>query len=109
MAGTSPHRTETRTPLKLFVELYSFDNATFEITSTLDVSWHGARVLTDAPWAPDQRLLVRMVGGQLNSRARVAYCRSHASEKYVVGLEIHDPSQYWPTFAQTSSSPSIST
>lgn len=109
MAGTSPRRTETRTALKLFVELYSFDNATFEITSTLDVSRHGARVLSDAPWAPDQRLLVRMVGGQLNSRARVAYCRPHACEKYVVGLEIHDPAQYWPTFAQTGNSHSIPT
>src|SRR5437667_3273751 len=49
-----PIRTESRIPEKLLVELYSFENATHEITSTINVSLHGARVLTKASWAPNQ-------------------------------------------------------
>ena|SRR5207253_6756509 len=47
-----PVRTESRTPEKMLVELYSFENATHEITSTINVSLHGARVLTKVPWRP---------------------------------------------------------
>ena len=53
-----PIRTESRIPEKLLVELYSVENATHEITSTINVSLHGARVLTKAPWAPDQDVSV---------------------------------------------------
>ena len=39
-------RKEPRIPIKLFVSLYSPDNPTFEVASTIDISCHGARVVT---------------------------------------------------------------
>src|SRR6266568_5170995 len=62
MAGAFPPvRTEGRVPKKVLVELYSFDNAAYEITSTVDVSLHGARVFTKAAWARNQRLSIPSV------------------------------------------------
>jgi len=49
-----PVRTESRVPKYVLVELHSFENATHEITSTVNVSPHGACVLTKDPWAPHQ-------------------------------------------------------
>jgi hypothetical protein len=43
-----PVRSESR----ILVELYSLENAAHEITSTIYVSSHGARVLTRAPGRP---------------------------------------------------------
>jgi len=100
MAGTSPRRMEPRTALELFVELCSLDNATFEITSTLDVSPHGARVLSDSTWVCNQRLSVRMVGSSRNSPAHIVYCRPYDGEKYVVGLKIQEPAPRWPRTRQ---------
>lgn len=100
MAGTFlPGRTETRTPMNVFVELYSLDNATYEITTTIDVSHHGARVLTNVPWASDQRVAVRMVRGNVNSQARIVHCQARAGQKFEVGLRFDEPTQPWPMAA----------
>jgi hypothetical protein len=44
-----PVRTESRIPEKVLVELYSLENVTHEITSTINISSHGVCVLTKAP------------------------------------------------------------
>ncbi len=74
--GPPLRRTEIRTPMKVLVELCSFENVTYELTYTVDVSAHGARVLTKNPWQSNQHLTVRSVQGNMYSRARVAYCQS---------------------------------
>jgi len=68
--GPPSSRTEIRPPMKVLVELYSFENATYELTYTVDVSSHAARVLTKDPWQSNQHLAVRSVQGNLYSRAR---------------------------------------
>jgi len=45
-AGPPSSRTEIRTAMKVLVELCSFDNITYEHAYTVDVSPHGARILT---------------------------------------------------------------
>ena len=100
-----PVRTESRVPKKVLVELYSFDNAAYEITSTVDVSLHGARVLTKAPWATNQRLSVRSVQGNLFSRARIIYCRSLLDRSFSIGLELLHPTGDWPALGATSAPP----
>jgi len=101
MAGTLPsQRTEIRTSLDVLVELYSFDNTAFEFAYTIDVSRHGARVLSKMPWMPQQRLSIRSVHGHLSSRARVVYCQRLKERGYAVGLELQKPTDKWPEGAK---------
>ncbi len=94
-----PIRTESRIPEKMLVELYSVENATHEITSTINVSLHGARVLTKAPWAPDQDVSVRSVPGNLYSRAHIVYCKPLPDQSYSIGLQLLQPTENWPAFS----------
>lgn len=94
MAGTSQaQRLETRTPTNVLVELHSFDNGAFEITNTVDVSQHGARVLSRTVWSPDQRVSVRMIRSGVSSPARIVYCRPSKERTFAVGLRFQDPMQ----------------
>jgi hypothetical protein len=90
-----PVRTESRIPKKVLVELHSFENAAQEITSTINVSLHGARVLTKDPWAPNQDVSVRSIPGRLNSRAHVVYCKPLPDRSFSVGLELLQPAGDW--------------
>jgi len=94
-----PIRTESRIPEKMLVELYSVENATHEITSTINVSLHGARVLTKAPWAPDQDVSVRSIPGNLYSRAHIVYCKPLPDQSYSIGLQLLQPTENWPAFS----------
>jgi hypothetical protein len=96
---------ESRIREKVFVELCSFDNAAYEITSTMDVSLHGARVSTKAPWERNQRLSVRSIQGDLFSHARVVYCSPLPDRSFSLGLELHNPAGDWPAPGKPSSPP----
>jgi len=86
-----PVRSESRIPEKMLVELYSLENAAHEITSTVNVSSHGARVLTKAPWVPNQDVSVRSVPGNLYSRAHVVYCKPLPDRSFSIGLRLLQP------------------
>lgn len=102
MTETLPsRRTELRTSLNVPVEVYSLDNATFEITNTIDVSQHGARVLSKTGWAPTQRVSIRALDGQLESRARIIYCELLGERSYAIGMELHEPSGTWDVPAKS--------
>jgi hypothetical protein len=94
-----PIRTESRIPEKMLVELYSVENATHEITSTINVSLHGARVLAKAAWAPNQDVSVRSVPGNLYSRAHIVYCKPLPDQSYSIGLQLLQPTENWPAFS----------
>jgi hypothetical protein len=94
-AGPRSSRTEIRTPLKVLVELCSFENVTYELVYTVDVSAHGARVLTKNPWQSNQHLTVRSIQGNLYSHARVAYCQSVDGRSFAIGVELHQPTANW--------------
>jgi hypothetical protein len=81
-------RKEARVPVRMFVSLYSPDRPSTELASTLDVSSHGARVVTKTRWEPNQHLSVRSIRGNLYSRARVVHCRRLISGAFVIGLEM---------------------
>jgi hypothetical protein len=93
--GPGSTRTEIRTPLKVLVELCSFENVTYELAYTIDVSSHGARVLTKNPWELNQHLTVRSVQGNLYSHARVAYCQSVDGRSFAIGVELRQPTADW--------------
>ena len=93
MADTSvPRRKVFRVPLKTFVNLSGFDKPSYEIASTIDISSHGARVLTRRRWQPNQDVSVRSIrGATLNSRARVAHCQPYTGNIFVIGIESYSP------------------
>jgi PilZ domain len=68
-------RTEDRRPMKVNVDLSSLDVRTpAQEGITENVSPRGARILTNKPWKPNERLNVRSLRGNFRSRARVVYC-----------------------------------
>jgi hypothetical protein len=89
----------------MLVELYSFENAAHEITSTINVSLHGARVLTKVPWAPHQDVSVRSVPGNVYSRAHIVYCKPLPDSSFSIGLELLQPAGDWLVFSDASASP----
>ncbi len=93
--GPPLRRTEIRTPMKVLAELCSFENVTYELAYTADVSSHGARVLTKNPWELNQHLTVRSVQRNLYSHARVAYCQSVDGRSFAIGVELRQPTADW--------------
>lgn len=91
-----PIRTENRTPKRLLVEIYSLESAACEVTSTTNVSAHGARVLTKAAWTPNQDVSVREVAGNFSLRAHVVYCKPLPDRSFSIGLELLQPPENWP-------------
>jgi hypothetical protein len=102
-----PVRTESRIPNKMLVELHSLENAAYEITSTVNVSLHGARVLTKVPWAPNQAVSVRSVPGNFHSRAHIVYCKPLPDNSFFIGLELLQPDGDWPVSSKTSQLPQL--
>ncbi len=90
-------RAETRIPLRMFVKLSNPETGTFEIATTIDVSSHGARVVTKNVWQPNQDVFVRSIRGNLHSRARVAHCEQYGDNSYSLGLELYSISEAWAT------------
>ncbi len=67
----------------------------YELAYTVDVSAHGARVLTKNPWPSNQHLTVRSVQGNLYSHARVAYCQSIDGRSFAIGVQLRQPAVDW--------------
>ena len=98
VAGTQlTGRKEQRIPLKMFVKLSSAGNASSEIAPTIDISCHGARVVTRRSWRPDEQISVRSIRGNLYSRARVVHCQPHKDNAYVIGIQMYYPTGDWTT------------
>jgi len=73
MGSRPARRTENRTHLEVAITLVSLDLVTYEVTTTRDVSLHGASVLTKQQWTPNQRIDVRSLQGSFNGFARVVH------------------------------------
>lgn len=89
------HRKEARLPMKMFVNLSSSDNPSFEIAATINISCHGARVVTRRSWQPNQQMSVRTIRGTLKSLARVVHCQPYTDNRFVIGIEIYSPTGDW--------------
>ena len=89
----------------MFVKLSDPATGAFEITSTIDVSSHGAQVVTKELWETNRDLLLQPIRGRLSSRARVAHCESRADGSYVVGLELYPATKDWTRSGKLTSTP----
>ena len=94
MPETLVRRKEDRVPLKMFVNLSSTDNPSFEIASTIDISCHGARVVSRRNWLPNQQLSIRSIRGSLRSFGRVAHCQPYRDDRFVIGIDIYSPGDW---------------
>ena len=96
MAGTPlKGRKEQRVALKMFVTLSSPGNASSEIAPTIDISCHGARVVTRRSWRLDEQISVRSIRGNLYSRARIVHCQPYKDDSFVIGIQMYYPSGDW--------------
>jgi PilZ domain len=99
-------RTEDRTPMKVTVDLSSLDIRTpAQEGVTENVSPRGARVVTNKPWKPNDRLNLRSLLGNFRSRARVVYCVPVDGEKFAIGLQLFATAGNWKSPAARSQSP----
>jgi PilZ domain-containing protein len=88
-------RKEQRVALKMFVKLSSVSNPSSEIAPTIDISCHGARVVTRRNWRPDEQLSVRSIRGDLYSRGRVVHCQPYKDNSFLVGIQMYYPTGDW--------------
>ena len=88
LRGPEEHRTETRTPTRVGLELSSPDEPlTYEITFTENVSPHGARVLSRRRRSPNDSVLVKLPQEGCPSRARITYCQPLKGDEFATGLQ----------------------
>jgi PilZ domain len=90
-------RKEQRVSLKMFVKLSSPDNPASEIAPTIDISCHGARVVTQRKWRPNDQISVRSIRGNLYSRARIVHCQPYNDHSFVIGIQMYYPTGNWTT------------
>jgi hypothetical protein len=91
-------RAEDRMPMKVTVDLSSLDIRTpAQEGVTENISPRGARVLTNKPWKPDDRLNVRSLVGNFRSRARVVYCVPVDEQLFAIGLQLFAAAGNWRT------------
>ena len=81
--------------MRMFVKLSLCGGETFELTPTINVSCHGARVETKRRWQSGEQLWVRSIRGNLFSFARVAYCQPQTDGTYAMGLDLLFPTGDW--------------
>jgi hypothetical protein len=95
MDSRPARRTENRTLLEVAITLVSLDMVTYEVTTTRDVSLHGASVLTKQQWTTNQRIDVRSLQGSFNGFARVVHCQQRGGPAFVMGLEFFFTEGTW--------------
>ena len=98
-------RAESRISFKMFVKLSDPGTGAFEITSTIDVSCHGARVVSKKLWETNHDLFLQPIRGNLPSRARVAHCATRRDGSYEIGLELYPPNEDWTRSGKLPSKP----
>src|SRR5438093_13646122 len=95
MDSRPSRRSENRTPLEVTITLVSMDLVTYEVTTTREVSLHGASVLTKKQWAPNQRIDVRSLQGSFSGFARVVHLQQGKDTPFVMGLEFFFTDGQW--------------
>jgi len=94
-------RLENRAPVRVAVDLSASDvHTAAQQGITENVSLRGARVLTNQPWQPNERVTVRSLLGSLRSKARVVYCQPLPEGSFAIGLELFVSIGEW-TLPQT--------
>ena len=62
---------------------------------TVNVSPHGARVLTRRRWQPEQQPQLASNSGELRARAKIVYCEPLTDGQFCVGLQFLSAIMDW--------------
>ena len=77
---------------RLLVQIFSEEKPLVsEACPTQNLSSFGARLVTERPWPPNSRVVIKSLIGDLWARARVAYCQPLSGRTFAVGLEFFVP------------------
>lgn len=93
---TDSKRIQKRAPTSVSLQISSSEQPFItELAFTENVSLHGVRIVTERPWKPEDRLIVKSGQGRIQSRARVIYCHPLGPARYAVGLELFSAVATW--------------
>jgi len=92
----SDGRIEKRANVKVPVRLAAVEDAFIaEITTTVDVSRYGARVLTGRRWRPGEQLVLASLSGGFRRQAKVIHCYPLTDRQFCVGLVFDTSIKEW--------------
>ncbi len=77
------------------MRLFDPEKRGIEMALTIDISLHGACVVSKNFWQPNENISVHSMGGDIYSHARVVHCQTLKDRAYAVGLELVDPLPEW--------------
>jgi hypothetical protein len=81
-------RIEKRVPLAVPVYLVpAEDQLSAEKAITVNVSAHGARVVTKRQWQAEERPWLTALSSELRLQAKVVYCQPLTDRRFCVGLK----------------------
>jgi hypothetical protein len=81
-------RIEKRVGMEIPVRLLASERmGVGEKVVTVNVSPHGARVVTKRRWRTDDHVGIASLAGDLRVQARVVYCHALGDDDFYVGLE----------------------
>jgi PilZ domain len=84
----SDGRAEKRATVKVPVHIAPVENAfSAETTTTVNISRHGARLLTSRRWRPGEQLALNLLSGEFRRYGTVIYCCPLTDGQFCVGLE----------------------
>jgi len=76
-----------------------------ELTYTNNVSAHGACVVSNRQWQPDEIVDVASFPDETAMRGKVVYCRRHGSDQYAIGLNFQNDAAVWSTYLKYAGCP----
>ena len=93
---TDGKRIQKRAPASVALQISSAKQPFItELAFTENVSLHGARIVTERPWKPADRVILKSSQGRVQSRARVIYCHPLGPARYAIGLELFSAVATW--------------
>lgn len=89
-------RLERRIPRAVAVQLSTIEGSpSAEKAFTENASSHGARVVTKQRWKAEERVLLKSLESDFQSKARVVYCQRLPRNAFAVGLVLFSPTGEW--------------
>jgi hypothetical protein len=81
-------RIEKRVGMEIPVRLLASERTSIvEKVVTVNVSPHGARVITKRRWRTDDHVGIASLAGELRVQARVVYCHPRGDDNFYLGLQ----------------------
>ena len=88
-------RTEKRAMMAFPVCLVAAENLPAEPAMTVNVSLHGARVVTSRRWQPEEQPRLASRSGTFRTPAEVVYCEPLNDGHFCVGLKLQSAFLSW--------------